>query len=76
MVLSRRYIGRRAFPDFLRDFRGGRRVFHAREFPAEKAALEKLKIKFIKVAYRFIGNMPVVQTMEAMPVALPGSIGK
>ena len=76
MVLSRRYIGPRAFPDFLRDFRGGRRVFHAREFPAEKAALEKLKIKFIKVAYRFIGNMPVVQTMEAMPVALPGSIGK
>jgi len=23
-----------------------------------------------------IGNMPVVQTVEAMPVALPGSIGK
>ena len=76
LVLSRRYSGPRAFPDFLRDFRGGRRVFHAREFPGDKDSLERLKIKFIKVAYQFIGNMPVVQTVEAMPVALPGSIGK
>jgi type VI secretion system protein ImpL len=76
LVLSRRYSGPRAFPDFLKDFKGGRRVFHPREFPAEKSSLERLKIKFIKVAYQFIGSMPVVQTVEAMPVALPGSIGK
>ncbi|MHB8137731.1 MAG: type VI secretion protein IcmF/TssM N-terminal domain-containing protein [Smithellaceae bacterium] len=76
IVLSRRYTGPQAFPSFLRDFRGGTRVFYAREFPGEKDLLEKLKIKFIKVAYQFVGNVPVVQTVESMPVALPGSIGR
>jgi len=74
-VLSRRYLGPQAFPDFLREFRGGTRTFNASEFPGEKDALRRLKIRFVQVAFRFVGNAPVLQTVESMPAQLPRSIG-
>ncbi len=76
VVLTKRYLGPQAFPDFLREFKGGSRIFAASEFPGERSDLDRLKVRYIKVAYRFIGNMPVVQVVETMPVALPRSIGK
>jgi type VI secretion system protein ImpL len=74
-VLSKRYLGPQAFPDFLREFRGGVRTFNASEFPGEKDTLRCLKIRFVQVAFRFTGNASVLQTVESMPAVLPGSIG-
>ncbi|HPL96517.1 MAG: type VI secretion protein IcmF/TssM N-terminal domain-containing protein [Smithellaceae bacterium] len=74
-VLTRRYMGPQAFPDFLREFRGGTRTFGASEFPGEKDALRRLKIRFVQVAFRFVGSAPLLQTVESMPAELPRSIG-
>jgi len=76
LVLSKRYLGPQAFPEFLRDFKTGQRTFTPREFPGEKNLLEKLGIKLIKVSYQFIGTTPVIKTVESMPVQLPRSIGR
>jgi len=76
LVLSKRYLGPQAFPEFLRDFKTGQRMFTPREFPGEKNLLEKLGIKLIKVSYQFIGTVPILKTIETMPVQLPRSIGR
>ncbi len=55
-VLMKKYSGPQAFPDFLHDFRGGRKTFSGREFPGEEAALDRMGIKFITVNYQFSGE--------------------
>lgn len=76
LILSKRYLGPQAFPEFLRDFKTGQRTFIPREFPGEKSLLEKLGVKLIKVSYQFIGTAPVLKTIETMPAQLPRSIGR
>lgn len=65
-VLTKRYGGPEAFPDFLREFAGGSRVFPAREFPGEKDALERMGIRHIRVNYQIIGGAQVVKQGSAM----------
>ncbi len=68
LVLTKHYGGNQGFPDFLRDFRGGRHVFNASEFPQDKPALDGMGIKFIEVNYQFSGDGPVVgQAASASP---------
>ncbi|MCX8117630.1 MAG: type VI secretion system protein ImpL [Desulfobacterota bacterium] len=55
-VLTKRFTGNQAFPDFLQEFREGQRVFTPSDFPNEKAGLEGLGIKQIKVSYQFGGD--------------------
>ena len=64
-VLTKRYGGPRGFPEFLREFRTGRRTFSAAEFPQEKAALDGMGIKSINVNYQFSGEGPVLGHMAA-----------
>lgn len=71
IILSKHYGGPRAFPDFLRDFKNGRRTFFPREFPGEKVALGQLGIKYITVNYRFSGEAPIVGQAESSE-SLPG----
>jgi type VI secretion system protein ImpL len=71
-VLTRRYSGPRAFPDFLQDFRGGRHVFRASDFPEEKAALDGMGIKTIQVNYQFSGEGHVI----GQAVAGPGQVAR
>ncbi|MCL5966158.1 MAG: type VI secretion system protein ImpL, partial [Deltaproteobacteria bacterium] len=56
VVLVKRYLGEQGFPQFLRDFQGGKRVFYSNEFPAEKAVLDRYGIKYIRVNYQFGGD--------------------
>ena len=74
VVLTRRYSGPQAFPAFLEDFPGGRRTFYSHEFPAQKQALERMGIKYIKVNYQISGQQAVVGKAKALPGRIPGSI--
>jgi type VI secretion system protein ImpL len=76
VALTRHYSGTDAFPDFLRDMRGGRRTFTLREFPGERAALERMGISSITVNYRFIGSGTVLRRNAAVTGQAPRSIAK
>lgn len=73
-VLTKRYSGPQAFPAFLEDFPGGRRIFYSNDFPAQKQALERMGIKYIKVNYQISGQQAVVGRAKALPGRIPGSI--
>jgi len=77
LVLTRRYMGPQAFPDFLKEFQGGYRSFSNRDFPGERAALERMDVKWVKVIYQFFGSQPIIQTITSTTAGqVPGSIGK
>jgi type VI secretion system protein ImpL len=57
LVLTRQYPG---FPAFLKEFQGGRHTFYPKDFPREKAALERLGVRFIRPSYQFSGVVDVV----------------
>jgi type VI secretion system protein ImpL len=52
LVLTRKYQN---LPEFLQDFQGGKHTFYAQDFAREKAALDRMKVKFIRVNYQFSG---------------------
>ncbi len=76
VILSKKYTGNQAFPEFLQDFRGGHRTFLPNEFPGEKAALERLGIKYIKVNYLFTGDQQVLGQIRSLPGQAPRNIVK
>lgn len=76
-VLARRYPGPRGFADFLRDFGGGRRTFHPGEFPAERQALERMGIRFIRVNYQMFGAQEIASGEAAqLPDRVPTTIAE
>jgi type VI secretion system protein ImpL len=70
-TLIKRYTGTQAFPEFLKDFQGGHKTFSPQDFPESASALDRLKIKFIKVNYQFSGEDRV---LEQVKPPLPGGI--
>jgi type VI secretion system protein ImpL len=72
--LKKKYTGDQAFPEFLQDFRVGQRIFSPGEFAAEKDALERMGIKFIRVQYQFTGQQDVLNQMNALPRQAPARI--
>jgi type VI secretion system protein ImpL len=76
VVLKKKYPGYQAFPEFLKDFQGGIRTFFAKEFPEEKAALDRLGIQFIRLKYEFSGDQPVLGKFVALPREAPRNIVK
>lgn len=77
IILIKKYTGSQAFIEFLQDFKGGQRTFSPSEFPGEKAALENLEIKYIKVNYQFSGDyQSLVETIKSIPGQVPGNIVK
>ncbi len=76
-VLTRRYPGSDGFAAFLRDFPGGRHTFHSRDFPHEKAALERMGIRFIKVNYRLFGADGIAPPRDdSLPARVPARIAE
>lgn len=76
-VLTRRYPGSRGFAAFLKDFHGGRRTFYPSQFPAERQALEKMGIRFIKVNYQIFGIGDVLSGQEeALPERVPRKVAE
>jgi len=76
LVLTRHYIGQQGFPDFLKDLKGGRRTFAAREFPGEKNALERMGVKSITVNYQLIGSGAILQQTATLSGQAPRSIAR
>lgn len=76
VVLNRHYLGQDGFPKFLRDMRGGRRTFSAREFPGESPALQRMGVKYITVNYRFIGSGAVLKQTATLSGQAPRSIAQ
>lgn len=76
LVLTRHYMGQQGFPDFLKDLRGGRRTFTAREFPGEKNALERMGVKSITVNYQFVGSGAILQQTATLSGQAPRSIAR
>jgi type VI secretion system protein ImpL len=73
-VLRRWYGGYDGFAKFLADFRNGRRVFRAGEFPEQKAQLAASRIETISVAYNFRGQEGVVGSAATAPAPVPDRI--
>jgi len=76
VILKKKYTGYQAFPEFLKDFKGGIRTFFAKEFPEEKAALDRLAIRFIRLKYEFSGDQPVLGKFVALPREAPRNAAK
>ncbi len=76
VTLTRRYSGPKAFSSFIREFRGGRRTFYPSQFPAERRALERLGIRYIRVNYQFSGDLSLGAGggAGAARTALPGQV--
>ncbi|MBL0699758.1 MAG: hypothetical protein JJV92_02610, partial [Desulfosarcina sp.] len=76
LVLTKRYTGYYAFPKFLKNFPKGMHVFYPGDFPEQKIKLKRLRIKYIKVKYKFKGDRPVVNLLRNAPGKLPQEIVK
>ncbi|MCP4347405.1 MAG: type VI secretion system protein ImpL [Desulfobacterales bacterium] len=57
LILTKHYRGEKAFQSFIRDFRGGRRVFTPRDFPRHETTMQDLNIRKIDVNYKFSGDV-------------------
>ncbi|MBI5016525.1 MAG: hypothetical protein HZB55_13680 [Deltaproteobacteria bacterium] len=67
VTLKKWYSGPDGFPRFLDDFRGGRRVFRASEFPDQRASLAQLRVETISVSYVIRGSLPGAPSMRSVP---------
>jgi type VI secretion system protein ImpL len=74
LVLTRHYLGRQGFPDFLKELRGGRRTFAAGEFPGERSALGRMGVKTVTVNYQIIGSAPILRQNATLSVQVPRSV--
>jgi type VI secretion system protein ImpL len=75
VMLIKKYVGPQGFPAFLQDFPGGRHTFYPQNFPREKAALERMGIKYIRVNYQFIGAGEIMSKTSA-GTSLPRQVPK
>jgi type VI secretion system protein ImpL len=74
ITLTKRYSGLQGFPEFLQEFRQGRRTFQSREFPEQQAALKRLGVEYIVVTYQFSGQERVLGSLGAGAGRLPRAI--
>ena len=65
IVLTKKYLGRLGFPEFLREFYEGNRVFRANEFSSsESKFLKDYGIEFLSLAFFIHGAEPVMQYLS------------
>jgi type VI secretion system protein ImpL len=76
LVLSRHYMGQDGFSNFIKDMRGGRRTFFAREFPGERRALDRMGITTVTVNYRFVGSGSILKQTATLSGQAPRSIAQ
>ena len=76
LVLTRRYAGPQAFPEFLKSFAGGQRSFTSNDFPGEKAALERMGIRYLRVNYKFTGSAAVIKQGNQNAGQVPRKIAR
>lgn len=65
LVLTKRYPGRLGFPEFLRQFHKGNRVFRTNEFnPEESKVLKDFGIEFLSISFIIHGAEPVMHYLS------------
>lgn len=69
--LRKTYEGRKGFPQFLKDFRDGRKIFSVNNFPEFKSALSAQKVSAIDVNFEFSGQKPVVRIVNSVDLNPP-----
>jgi type VI secretion system protein ImpL len=69
--LRKNYEGQKGFPEFLADFRDGRRIFRVSEFKEFTKALQNESVSAIDVNYQFTGQRPVVSMIRSVPLQAP-----
>jgi type VI secretion system protein ImpL len=74
MTLVKKYTGPYSFPQFLKDFPGGRRSFTPSEFPGHEDSLTRLGIRSINVKYEFSGTKEVIGLLGSAPGRPPVEI--
>jgi type VI secretion system protein ImpL len=74
LQLKKKYAGEQGFGEFLRDFPAGQRTFSPQDFPAERDALERMGIRFIRVQYQFSGHQGVLAQIGTAPRQAPPRI--
>lgn len=76
LVLTRYYMGDQGFPDFLQDFPGGQHTFSPNDFPGERARLNAMGVKYIKVRYGLSGHQSILGGVGSVSGGAPRSIVK
>lgn len=74
LTLIKDYLGVKGFGKFLQDFRDGRRIFTADDFPNQQAQLENNGVRYIDVNYEIRGQRPVIQMLDTVPLELPSMV--
>ncbi|MCC7211517.1 MAG: hypothetical protein IT451_06640 [Candidatus Brocadia sp.] len=73
--LIKQYEGAQAFPNYLRDFPGGQHTFTAEDFhDDQRACMERLGIKYIKVKYEFRGHQALLEHFASLQESVPRNI--
>ncbi|MDK2956851.1 MAG: type secretion system protein ImpL [Desulfovibrionales bacterium] len=74
LVLTKKYQGLYGFPNFLKDFREGKRTYTPSDFPQAATLLETMGVKKMTVTYAFDGAVPLIKLLEVRPVNTPEQI--
>jgi type VI secretion system protein ImpL len=74
MRLTKNYPGVKGFARFLDDFRDGRFLFSASDFPSSEAQLRQANVSQIDINYQIVGQRPVIQSLSTVPLSLPPQI--
>ncbi len=74
VTLRKQYLGPKGFSKFLADFRDGRRIFVAEEFPAQVSQLKNENVLAVDVNYEIFGQKPVIQMLDSVPLQAPQRI--
>ena len=70
-TLKVQYKGRKGFSKFLADFRDGRRIFNAEEFPNYASQLKNESVRALDVNYKFSGQEPVIKMLSSVSLYPP-----
>lgn len=74
MRLTKDYPGVKGFARFLDDFRDGRFLFSASDFPNSEAQLRQVNVNQIDINYQIVGQRPVIQSLSTVPLSLPPKV--
>ena len=76
IALTKHYTGYCAFGKFLSDFRSGKRVFTARDFPEYAPAFHRMAVREIEVTYHFQPSQvnPILRLLKSAPGRPPTNI--
>jgi type VI secretion system protein ImpL len=75
ITLRKEYKGEKGFPEFLKEFRDGHRVYVvANEFPEYVQQLHNINVRAIDVNYEINGQEPLIDILNTAPLSAPTKV--